>query len=889
MIRIILLFVISVFSSYFVSGQEVISTSKIKPNPKFHFKAHPNQKFGFDNFEHIQWKEEYQTFRSNGIAPVYASYKSVNFLDRDRVLLVYKGIRKLSKSHFSIEINNQKVLFSQFDDSTITIDLPRKKSDYVLKARWKDQIVAMLFTQVHKEIREKIVIVPLSPVSFNGADIREKINSIYSQANLQFDLRLDDVFESKIFESKTILSSPPVDGHNQYTGQMRLLRDLYFENNPKMDKNAYFIFVVNGFSDSLFTGFMVKNKSIAFVKNASDLDSFSIKIAQTIGFGVGALDYSWLKKGPEKGHTNNLMDTTFGTHLTFFQWNSLHQLPNYYSYYDNEENIKTNNGTISYYFWKEDKKGNIIFHGNNFLEAIKRPYKHNFLSYRFKVKYLLLRPFYKVGSYFVSILDFIFLFLILFLLWYIRRRLKKYWKDKKFTFTLGRRIIFALFVFFVAFAVYDNYWVTNRILYYFKQISGPLKELDRLNYTDAKDELLKNEKLLHQEVQTVCSEILIKRDKSWFIKKRSKVLYFEVKLDTENRIDKMKFIASNDSIHLSSLDFHKKALGHYMVFNFINSKDSLERQEVYNHYGTDISSKLSHEDIPKRILVFVNGYRPTSIGRTFEENFSDIQNNGLEYSNSKNFIYDFDRFDYWRPWREINLLFQKRLNPNETYYADGHFSVATSNYRSLINFSSISSLYPKRCINKKNHQCYEIQDESFKQFILNQSKTINQLKMSPNKKGFKLRKDKGRIAGRNLLQIVNEIPDFSKNDTVYIVAHSMGFAYSQGIIEELRGKINFGGYYVIAPENAKGGKINTNEWKEVWQYGSNFNRKNQDAPCLQDGIAPQYLIPGLPYRNRVFIPNDLYKCKGFFDSHFIGYYTWVFDINKDLPGYIEKK
>ena len=304
-----------------------------------------------------------------------------------------------------------------------------------------------------------------------------------------------------------------------------------------------------------------------------------------------------------------------------------------------------------------------------------------------------------------------------------------------------------------------------------------------------------------------------------------------------------------------------------------------------NHY---LTSKFTSENQAKRILVFVNGYRPTSIGQTFEENFSDIQSKGLEFPNSKNFIYDFDRFDYWQPWNKINLLFQKRINPNETYYADGHFSVSTSNYRSLINFTSTSTSFPKRCSNPKKHHCHKIEDATFTQFILDNSKTINLLKMRANKKGFYYRKHKGKIAGKNLLQIINEIPGYSKNDTLYIVAHSMGFAYSQGMLEELRGKINFGGYYIIAPENGKTGKVNSNEWQEVWQYGSNFSSKNRDEPCLQDGIAPQYNIPGIPAKNCVYIPKNFYHLKGFFDSHYIGNYTWILKIEEDQPGYIRK-
>lgn len=875
-------------TSYFLVSQINALTNKSKKNICFEFIAHPNQKYGFDSYEYEAWKNNYTTIQSTTISPFFYSYKLVNYKDRDQVLLLVKGIKKINSANLKILNRNQNVNYTRFNDSTFSVNLPPKKSDYTITVFWKNRIVSKLYVQVKKEVREKILIVPIVELNLSQNKIQEKINAIYKQANIQFDVTKTPSFSSKVFEPNTIFSTPS-ENHSQYSGQMRLIRDLFFESHPKIDRNTHVIFLIKGFSDSLLKGYMVKNKSIAFVKNQNNIDSLSIQIARTLGFGVGALDDSWSKNGPSKGSTKNLMDTTEGTHLTFFQWNGIHKMSNYYSFYDNEENIKTNNGTVAYFFWEETSKGNIKFHNNTLLNALKRPYKKNFLSYRFKVKYFILKPFYKVGSYFVSILDIIFLLLIGISLWYIRIRLKRLWVKKKFRFHFIRRIIFLFTILLIVFFVYDNYWVTNRILYYFKQISGPLKELNQLNYTSAQKELLVNQKLLHQEVPTVCSEILIKRNNKWFIKKRASVLYFNVVVRDNKNIKKIRFVSSSDSINLSTLNYHKKAMGHYLVFNYVNSKDSLQSQKVFDYSGEEISSKFSQQDVPKRILLFVNGYRPTSIGQTFEENFSDVQNNGFEYANSQNFIYDFDRFDYWKPWNEINLRFQKRLNPNETYYADGHFSVETSNYRSLINFTSVSTLFPKRCPNPLKHRCHYIQNATIKQFLFNQSKSINQLKMRPNRRGFNLRKSKGRIAGKNLLQIINKIPDFSKNDTLYIVAHSMGFAYSLGMIEELRDKINFGGYYIIAPENPKSGYVNPVEWKEIWQYGSNLDQIKYDPPCLQDGIAPQTKITGLPSNKRVFIPKKLYSCKGFFDSHFIGYYTWILEIKKDSLGYVTKK
>jgi len=64
---------------------------------------------------------------------------------------------------------------------------------------------------------------------------------------------------------------------------------------------------------------------------------------------------------------------------------------------------------------------------------------------------------------------------------------------------------------------------------------------------------------------------------------------------------------------------------------------------------------------------------------------------------------------------------------------------------------------------------------------------------------------------------------------------------------------------------------------------------NSDAPCLQDGVAPQSGALGLPFAFRVFFPENLYEKKGFFDSHFIGYYDWILKLNEGQPGYMKQR
>jgi hypothetical protein len=137
--------------------------------------------------------------------------------------------------------------------------------------------------------------------------------------------------------------------------------------------------------------------------------------------------------------------------------------------------------------------------------------------------------------------------------------------------------------------------------------------------------------------------------------------------------------------------------------------------------------------------------------------------------------------------------------------------------------------------------------------------------------------------------MLNELPNSSKNDTLYLVVHSMGFAYAQGMIEQLRGKINFGSYYILAPENPSAGTVNLKEWKQVWQYGSNLSTVHQDAPCLQDGVAPQAAVNGLTENQRIYIPQKLYKQKGYFDSHFVGWYSWILKIPSGKKGHIRQR
>ena len=251
---------------------------------------------------------------------------------------------------------------------------------------------------------------------------------------------------------------------------------------------------------------------------------------------------------------------------------------------------------------------------------------------------------------------------------------------------------------------------------------------------------------------------------------------------------------------------------------------------------------------PKRVLLFVNGYR----GYEREENESD------------NLVTTRDRYHYWY---RLDDRFIDTLKPTESYYLDGSLSVKTSNHRNTIRF--VKSYY------FANH--FVNRTDSLKKY--------KRLNVDPNPDGFYYRKEKGRIGGKALLLKLHQ----NQKDTVDIVCHSMGYAYALGMIEEFKDRVFFGKIYILSPENGCQDGADWTQFQQAWQYGSNLDQPNPDPIWEQDGIAPQCEVKGMIYdstHGRVFIPK-IWPKKNFIDSHMSYNYDWIFErIKKGEPGYI---
>lgn len=347
------------------------------------------------------------------------------------------------------------------------------------------------------------------------------------------------------------------------------------------------------------------------------------------------------------------------------------------------------------------------------------------------------------------------------------------------------------------------------------------------------------------------SVIQVKKNQEWTSKRRNSVIYISV--SSEN---KWKFYKTCDSIILSENNINVPSNGQYIVYTYLkeNSK-KIMRQEVFTYLGENVTDYFLHTKtmIPQRVIVFANGYR----GYTKEKDESD------------NLVVSKDRFYYWY---KIDNQFIDRLQPATSYYIDGSLSIKTSNHKTNTRF--LCRYFRTRLIFRK-HRSKKRRDAS---------------RLKINAEGFAIRKEQGRIAGRALLQALCNSPACQQTiDTVDIVCHSMGYAYSLGLIEEIKDRVIFGKFFILAPENASADSVDWNLFKEVWQYGSNTD----DPLWEQDGIAPQTAVKGIeslsPEKGgRLYIPKD-WPLKNFVDSHQLYNFDWIFErINKGEKGYICK-
>ncbi len=387
---------------------------------------------------------------------------------------------------------------------------------------------------------------------------------------------------------------------------------------------------------------------------------------------------------------------------------------------------------------------------------------------------------------------------------------------------------------------YHSSYYIQQAIYQFSEDNSTAVEKSKFEVYKNKTEREKIQfPLIKNQITEIQSLLYCSKNKCWQSISQKNVIYINVYSNSRK-----KFSYSSDTVYLKLLNIKQKSFGHYIVKKFWNDLGELVSEEIYAFNGENVTKYFSSEEnlIPRHILVFSNGYRGPKKNR-------DVTDNMLTKK---------DRFNYWL---RLDKAFVNRIKPDDYFYIDGNNKISTSNHGSMANFSLSYSRI--KALRKKDKN----------------KDNFNLLNTSPNDEGFFERKEKGKIAGRAYLtEKCNSPACLEIKDTLDIVSHSMGYAYSLGFIEEVKEFVIFRNMYIIAPENACADGGDWSLFSEVWQYGSNLDQENPDPVWEQDGIAPQCEVKNLKTAKiggRVFLPENE-KRKNFINSHMLNHYRWIF-------------
>ena len=646
-----------------------------------------------------------------------------------------------------------------------------------------------------------------------------------------------------------------------FSSEMKVYRNSFFNSSHRRTKLDYYVFVSSHFEDTLHTGFAIAGKHILFVSSAPT-ETFTARFAS----------YFLQAASDQQGNNKRALDAL--SEQMGIKDSIQTRYDSYFLFHDDTENMGSNNGMVAFAFWNENNNGTVD--GNR----LSLPFKRNAGKVNLDIDSYWLRPFYRTEHRFLAPIHVGLVFLAFFIMLIFRKKVneraeKSLKLHSKLAFFFLRVVLWGIF-FLVGYLVFltSDQWYKKRFFN-----SSSYSQIGNLDTKQFIHHLTANNSVVNQQATHAYWETYVKRNKKWEMKRLKYVLYFEVR-KSQGKVVSMKFLYDSDRLKIKS--FQGKAQTHLIVYKVIDAQDRFVKEEVYNYAKVNITQKFVEQDPARRILVFVNGYRPVANGGTPEEALMQIGNNGVEFPNSQNILFPSDRYNYWRPWGAFDQRIIDRIKPNEVFYADGHHSVATSNHGSVFNFAKAAAEYPKVC--KGKHRC-----KTCKTTTGATVETLSILPFKSNKAGFALRRKNGRIAGRNLFQLLNEVPGSSSNDTLIIVAHSMGYAYALGMMDAMKNKCVFGSFYVFAPENAEAGKVIASQWQEVYQYGSIPKGARKQAPCLQDGVAPQSLMKGLAPHHRLTFPPSYANKMGFTGSHFIGYFDWVLNIPSGELGAIRQR
>jgi len=327
----------SVFSTLTYSNDVLAATADYRID----FSADEEQQFGFDKKQHSEWIHDYEVIRLIDSTNYFVAYKSIGEGSGDDVIANITSDITLSDVNFIADINGSETALSaeKINDTTYQVHLNGLEESCFVYARHGQLRIGKLWVKVLPEIELDVVIVPVNGATLSNInELQTNLNKIYAQANAKFNVTVAPNFQSTEWDLNADgkVQTGDVDLMSHYSEEMRLLRDTYFETDS--NQNAYYLFVIPEFLDADQSGYMVRGKSVGFLKSGET----SITAAHELAHGIFSLEHTFPEI--EQGGTSNLMDYTSAllsveqrTHLTQKQWYRIHEPLPAWSMFDLEE------------------------------------------------------------------------------------------------------------------------------------------------------------------------------------------------------------------------------------------------------------------------------------------------------------------------------------------------------------------------------------------------------------------------------------------------------------------------------------------------------------------------------------------------------------------------
>ena len=206
----------------------------------------------------------------------------------------------------------------------------------------------------YAERTHKLIIVPTKEeYSADVAKIQEQLNAIYGRVGVTYTVEEDRSFVNDEYVNVMLDDGLDVDSDEESrwtveTSEMTVLREIYEETHPNMDKKAAYLFLVNKAESPYESvdGDMPRNQSVGyiFMRGGNKFDDGRL-IAHELGHGVYKFQHTFDYKIPEKS-TDNLMDYNGGDFLAHYQWRVMQDSVMFVwkALQDNEDGMWTTDG-----------------------------------------------------------------------------------------------------------------------------------------------------------------------------------------------------------------------------------------------------------------------------------------------------------------------------------------------------------------------------------------------------------------------------------------------------------------------------------------------------------------------------------------------------------------